>query len=204
MVKLVPCVFAVLFALVASAAAQEAPPAPPPPPPAPAVQGEKPPPPPPPPPAPAAQEQKPPPPPPPPPAPMTAAEVGPNVRVDVSLREQGESAEALNKAVTVTTNSGRWGRVRTSSISPGIGTLPLNVDVQPFVLGDGRILLSVTLEYSIAEGNTAQAAGSRRWSKLNESVTVVLHDGKPLAITQSADPDSNRSVSLEVTATILK
>ena len=39
---------------------------------------------------------------------------------------------------------------------------------------------------------------------LNESVTLLLESGKGLAVTQSADPMSDRKVSVEVTATVLK
>jgi hypothetical protein len=39
---------------------------------------------------------------------------------------------------------------------------------------------------------------------MNQSLTVVLQSGKPLMISQAADPVSDRKVNVEVKATILK
>ena len=39
---------------------------------------------------------------------------------------------------------------------------------------------------------------------MNQSVTVVLDSGKPLVITQAADPVSDRKVTVEVKATLLR
>ena len=41
-------------------------------------------------------------------------------------------------------------------------------------------------------------------ANLNEQMTVYLTDGKPLLISQSADPKGDRRVTVEVTATIVK
>ncbi len=43
-----------------------------------------------------------------------------------------------------------------------------------------------------------------RSPRLNESITVVLQDGKMLMVSQSADPGSDRKVTAELMATILK
>jgi hypothetical protein len=39
---------------------------------------------------------------------------------------------------------------------------------------------------------------------LNQSIGVVLTPGKPTIISQSADPNSDRKVAVEVTATVVK
>jgi hypothetical protein len=39
---------------------------------------------------------------------------------------------------------------------------------------------------------------------ISESLTVILEDGKPLVVSQSADPGSDRKVRVEIKATILK
>jgi hypothetical protein len=39
---------------------------------------------------------------------------------------------------------------------------------------------------------------------MNQSVTVLLESGKPLVITQAADPVSDRKVTVEVKATVLR
>jgi len=86
------------------------------------------------------------------------------------------------------------------------GSSPLNVDARPEVLADGRVLLSVNIEYGekrVPAGKEVQA-GQIIEATLNESVTLLLESGKGLAVTQSADPMSDRKVSVEVKATILK
>jgi hypothetical protein len=39
---------------------------------------------------------------------------------------------------------------------------------------------------------------------MNQSLTVILQSGKPLIVSQAADPVSDRKVVVEVKATILK
>jgi len=175
----------------------------------------------------ASDEQKPPPPPaappadgtpasanrkapPPPPAAPTPdgrnRKVGPNVKVEVVFSEQRSDSPATPKTVTITTNDGQWGRVRSSVTTMGYGASPLNVDARPEVLADGRVLLNVNIEYGekrVPAGKDVQP-GQIIEATLNESVTLLLESGKGLAVTQSADPMSDRKVSVEVKATVLK
>jgi hypothetical protein len=148
-------------------------------------------------------------PPPPPPAPTPDGrnrKVGPNVRVEVMFSEQRSDTPAAPKTVTLTTNDGQWGRVRSSVNTSGYGSSPLNVDARPEVLPDGRVLLQMNIEYGekrVPEGKQVQP-GQIVEATLNESVTLLLESGKGLAVTQSADPMSDRKVSVEVKATVLK
>ena len=149
--------------------------------------------------------------PPPPPAAPTpdgrARKVGPNVRVEVMFSEQRSDTPAAPKTVTITTNDGQWGRVRSSVNTTGYGSSPLNVDARPEVLADGRVMLQVNIEYGekrVPAGGKEVPLGQVVEATLNESVTLVLESGKGLAVTQSADPMSDRKVSVEVKATILK
>jgi len=41
-------------------------------------------------------------------------------------------------------------------------------------------------------------------ASLHERLTVILESGKPTVISQEADPTSERKITVEVTATILK
>jgi len=132
--------------------------------------------------------------------------VGPNVRIEVMFSEQRSDVPAIPKTVTLTTNDGQWGRVRSSVSTAGYSDSPLNVDARPEVLPDGRVLLNLNIEYAekrVPEGKPVQP-GQVIATTLNESVTLVLESGKGLAVTQSADPMSDRKVSVEVKATILK
>ena len=115
-----------------------------------------------------------------------------NVRLDISITDTGGADGATKKAVTLLVRSGRGGQVRSTGIR-GI----INVDAMPNELSDGRVEVSLTLEY-LPEGQQ-QPIG-----KLTESLTVILENGKPLVVTQSADPQSDRRVTVELTATLLK
>ena len=159
-------------------------------------------------------------PPPPPPAPTPdgrARKVGPNVRIEVTFTEQRSDAPVQAKTVTVTTGDGHWGRVRAQAQSSGMGGTPLNVDARPEVQPDGRMVVALTLEHGDKrvsqvempkppEGGTVVGVPQRNITDvvMNQSVTVVLESGKPLVITQAADPVSDRKVTVEVKATVLR
>ena len=148
--------------------------------------------------------------PPPPPAAPTPdgrlPKVGPNVRVDVTLSDMGGSGAApTTKVVTITTNDNSWGKLRAAVTSRAYGVAPLNIDAMPIVLNDGRVRLSLTIEYNQGrnpdvEGNPDRITGV----SINQSITIVLDSGKSQQISQSADPIGDRKVSVEVKATILK
>ena len=81
----------------------------------------------------------------------------------------------------------------------------LNVDARPFVSVDGPIQLELTLNYT-PPGGPAQdkETPSSAPTGINQSQTVVLQSGKPLIVSQAADPVSDRKVVVEVKATVLK
>jgi len=209
-------VMAVVAALAIGAAghselgAQPAPPAaaaqprqkPPAPPPAPPAEGAKP------------GTDAPPPPPPAPTPDGRVRKVGPNVRIEVTFTEQRSDTPAQPKTVTVTTGDGHWGRVRAQAHSSMFGATPLNVDARPEVQPDGRVVVALTLEYGdkrvvetpAVSGPHVQIAQPKQVTdvNMNQSVTVVLESGKPLVVTQAADPTGDRKVTVEVKATILR
>jgi len=79
---------------------------------------------------------------------------------------------------------------------------------------DNVIRLDLGLEYQpvIDERVTAAAASpnpspfppEQSYSNLNQRISVLLDSGKPLVISQAADPGSTRQISVEVKATIAK
>jgi hypothetical protein len=163
-------------------------------------------------------------PPPPPPAPTRdgrTRRLGPNVRVEVTLSEAVGNAPTQPKAVTVTTSDGHWGRVRTT-VHTQLGRAPLNVDIKPDVQPDGRVMVALNIEYGIRTGgarpvtfvpgpggemvpNSKEEEPVQPFlSELNESVTVVLENDRPLVVTRSADPIGDRKVTVEVKATVLR
>jgi len=107
-------------------------------------------------------------------------------------RVSGPHVSTVNMLVA----EGYNGRVRSNRGNAAM----LNVDATPRMQKDGRISLQLTVEYRPRE--TAETLDAM--SPINESLTVLLQSGKPLIVTQAADPSSDRKVTVEVTATILK
>ncbi len=68
---------------------------------------------------------------------------------------------------------------------------------------DGPIQLELTIYYYPPQGKP-EAIPPVLPTELNQSLTIALQSGKPLLISQSADPASDRKVTVEVKATILK
>lgn len=133
-----------------------------------------------------------------------------NVQVELTLTDQAGSATPDKKIVSMVVSSGSWGKIRSAGSFFPVGNPPvgvdLNVDARPFVSVDGPIQLELTLNYS--PPGSAAAFGSKDSATartgINQSLTVVLQNGKPLIVSQSADPVSDRKVIVEVKATILK
>ena len=119
-----------------------------------------------------------------------------NIQVEVTISDYVGSGTPQKKTVSVIVSDGYSGRVR-SSRNPASPVL--NVDATPRVTADGRVWLRLILEYS-----PAIAEKTPRGSPINESLTVTLQSGKPLVVSQGADPSMDRRVTVEVTATILK
>ena len=167
-------------------------PAPPAPPPAPAAPGE-------------------PAPPPPPPAPPRRVGQPVNIRVDVTITDQTSGgAASIKKTVSVVTADGLNGRIRLSASYASLPPTPLNVDAEPEILGDGKIRVRVNLQYALPGnvGTTHQpdvpGAGALRLTDIQENLSLVLENGKPLVAAQSADPVGDRQVTIEVKATVLR
>jgi len=80
----------------------------------------------------------------------------------------------------------------------------LNVDARPFVSVDGPVQLELTLVYAPPKGPPDHKEPKPRPTGINQSQTVVPQSGKPLVISQAADPIGDRKVIVEVKATVLK
>jgi len=130
---------------------------------------------------------------------------GPNVRIEFMLTDQQTGAPTASKTVILTTSNRQWGRIRSQITSRLYGGAPLNVDARPTVTADGRISVELTIEYAQGRNSEAEANSDKIVQvSINESLTALLEDGKPLVVTQSADPISDRKVTVAVTATVVR
>ncbi|HEX5070728.1 MAG TPA: hypothetical protein VFV78_10995 [Vicinamibacterales bacterium] len=119
-----------------------------------------------------------------------------NVRLDVKISDTVNPDGG--KTVTFVCVDGHSGQVRSQS-----GDGLINIDARPTVRGDGRILVQLTIEYRPElTAQQTQQSGSSRVAGFSESLSVVVTDGKPMVASQSADPKSDRKVSVEITAAV--
>jgi hypothetical protein len=131
-----------------------------------------------------------------------------NVRVDLTINDQAGTRPPVKKTITLTLGDGERGSVRSRPQvlvmiegSKSYTPLSLNVDALPTLVG-GRIKLRLTLEYSSA-GQLMGADGTPK-TDVNFSGQVVLDSGRPMVVAEAADPVSDRRVTVEVKATVLK
>jgi hypothetical protein len=122
-----------------------------------------------------------------------------NIRVEVTLTDSLQTEGPSKKTVTMMVVDNNGGQIR----SQGPSNYSLNVDAMPHVRPDGRIYLSLSLFY-VPEPGASASGTARTPATLNEAVSVILADGKPMLLSQSADPRGDRKVTVEVTATVVK
>jgi hypothetical protein len=129
-----------------------------------------------------------------------------NVKVEVTISDQRGGTQALKKTVSVSTADGMNGFIRTMAEYTGLGGVPLNVDVEPQIIPDGKIRLRLNLQYSLPAGTGAQTveAGGLRKTEIHENLSLILDNGKSVVAAQSADPVGDRQVTIDVKATIQK
>ena len=123
-----------------------------------------------------------------------------NIKIDITFADTLAGDTPVRKTMTVLVAENRGGKIRSTGLHQGV----INIDAMPSMAGD-RILLHLTIEYMpdlTAQGQPPQ--NSSRIGMLTQSLSVLIENGKPTVVTQSADPTSARRVTVEVTATIIK
>ena len=78
---------------------------------------------------------------------------------------------------------------------------PLNLDATPTILPNGKIRLVCTIQY---QSNQRPAQERQINTDIKQNLVLNLESGKALVISEAADPISDRHVTVEVTATILR
>jgi hypothetical protein len=133
-----------------------------------------------------------------------------NVKMEITITDQAGPGEPSKKTITMMLADRSNGGIRSSGTqtltTTGMAPVSINVDAAPTILKDGAIRLQLGLEYQprpSTDPNQASVPPSRM-STLNERITVIVQDGKPLTISQAADPGSDRKITIELRATIVK
>ena len=143
---------------------------------------------------------------PPPPSPASSR-LKANVQIDLTITDQIGTGPSVKKSVSMIAAHGTWGKIRAAGVAKPSEALPyvnvgLNVDARPFVFPEGVVQVELTIGYNPL-GPEPKSMVSRP-TELNQSMTVSLTDGKPMIVSQAADPVVDRKIIVEVTATILK
>jgi hypothetical protein len=131
-----------------------------------------------------------------------------NVRFELTITDQRTEGPPVVKTVSATVVDRSSARIRTSGAvrTPmGMRDVVLNVDATPTLVnvnGVMKMRLSMSIEYRpvALESDTEKSSTPT----ISETITVVLEDGKPLLVSQSADPATDRKVKVEVKASIMR
>lgn len=134
-----------------------------------------------------------------------------NIRLELTITDQSAAGQPVKKVITLLLAERGNGRVRSggevyragTENAPGSQYVPvtLNADANVGSVEGDRVRVFITVEYMPA---TSALTSAHRVSQLNQSVDVVLSSGKPTLIVESADPTSDRKVTLHATATIVR
>jgi len=147
--------------------------------------------------------------PPAPPAPPRKEGQPVNVRVELTIAESGAGAPPVKKSIIAVVGDSYNSFVRENGVQdtdrqnmPTQRTaFPLNLDVRPEILTNGKIRLTCTIQY---QSSQLPAQDRRITTDIRQTLVLNLDNGKALTISEATDPITDRKVTVEVTATILK
>ncbi len=130
-----------------------------------------------------------------------------NVKVEFSITDQVGAKPPTRKTMTMTVADGEYSRIRTNAdvYQKAVGRfneVPLSVDVNPLVEGN-KVRLSFSLEYSLLDSPPEEGSPGGKTS-IAERLSVVLDNNVPVVVAQSTDPVTDRKVTVEVKATIVR
>ena len=129
-----------------------------------------------------------------------------NIRIDLTITDQAGPGTAEKRTVSMLVADKKVGSIRSQGrvVTAGQATaVTLNIDATPAILKDGQMRLDLGLEYVPRPGSDNATSGEGRGS-LNQRLSLLVESGRPLVISQASDPTSDRKISVELTATILK
>jgi hypothetical protein len=123
-----------------------------------------------------------------------------NIQLELTITDTLNDTPTT-KTVSMVILSGSSGMIRTAGAT---NDHFLNVDAVAVAYQSGLIGVRLSFEFSPPPSRNVEARQTVRAPGLNESLTVVVADGKPLVVSQSADAASDRKVTATIKATVLK
>lgn len=127
-----------------------------------------------------------------------------NIKIDVVISDQSGGRDPLRKSVSMIVADRQNNSIRSQGTARGSGHI--NLDARPVInVKDGKILISFGLDYQPAQPrNTGTEPAEPGFSSLTQRLALNVESGKAVVVSQAADPTSDRRVTVEITATILK
>lgn len=140
-----------------------------------------------------------------------------NVKVEFTISDQIGTKPPIRKTMTMVVADGESSRIRSTvefrypitvkndkgepvKTTNG-GNAPLSVDVSPAVEGN-KVRLDFSVEYSATDFQEDGSMNSK--TTVSERLAAILDSGVPLIVAQSSDAYSDRKVTVEIKATILR
>jgi hypothetical protein len=123
-----------------------------------------------------------------------------NIRIDVTIVDEG-GPQTTRKSVSVTVGDRQQGQVRAAVSVPGVGHVPIALDAVAALERDDRIRTRMTLDYRPSPRADPKEPLP---VEMRLSFGIILESGKRIMAAQAADPVTDRRVSVEVVATVLK
>ena len=137
-----------------------------------------------------------------------------NVKLDLTITDQAGAGEPSKKVITLIVADRQNGHIRSRGsvwLTERRGfNVTINVDARPEIIRDNTVKVDLGLEYQPTPPTAGITSASAMVpvtgdaTNLNQRIGVILESGKPLVISQAVDPASDRRVSVDLKATILR
>jgi hypothetical protein len=121
-----------------------------------------------------------------------------NIRLDVSVTDQGGTGVAQPKTLMVMLVDRAMGRTRAAFQDRSIA-----VDARPTIV-DGRIRVNLTVQSEHARNFVPPSESYDHTIGWRNSFSLLLENGKPMLALETSDAVTKRKMSIEVKATIQK
>lgn len=124
-----------------------------------------------------------------------------NIRYEIRLVEDGGGRKPSTKVVTMIGTLNEVSIVRGSG-GPGERN-PLFVDITPTILRDSKVRTKIGIEFRPEPPPPVNNIAANPFI-VRQTVHAWLDSGKPMNISQSVDPTTDRRITVDVTATIVR
>jgi hypothetical protein len=127
-----------------------------------------------------------------------------NVKLELTITDQLGSAAPVQKTVSLLVADSGGGMIRSEGQLPGYGAVQLHVDGEVMVISETKIRVRIGLNYDLVDPKAESTARQSQRTQIRESLNTILENGKATMISQSADPVTDRKVTVEVKGTIVR